>query len=381
MSPELEIVLIAVVTAVAAALPGTYLVLRRTALVSDAISHAILPGIVVAFFLTHDLNSPLLLLAAAATGVLTVVLIEALIRTRLVPEDASIGLVFPALFSIGVILISRHAGDVHLDTDSVLLGELALDTDSVLLGELAFAPFDRLMVAGADLGPRALWTMGAVLLLNIVVISLAWKELKLATVDPGLAALLGFSPAAIHYSLMTLVSITAVGAFDAVGSILVVALMIAPPATAYLLVDRLAPMLWTGALVAALSAVLGYLMAFALDVSIAGSMAVACGVFFALALFLAPRRGQVSQARRRRAQRLDLSLRMLVVHLLHHQGTPAETEECRSEGIHHHLHWTEARTRQVVRQAEERRLVERSGELLHATVDGTRLANAALIEA
>jgi manganese/zinc/iron transport system permease protein len=107
MSPELQILLTAVVTAVAAALPGTYLVLRRTALVSDAISHAILPGIVIAFFLTRDLNSPLLLVAAAATGVLTVFLIEALLRSHLVPEDASIGLVFPALFSVGVILISR----------------------------------------------------------------------------------------------------------------------------------------------------------------------------------------------------------------------------------------------------------------------------------
>ncbi len=139
MSAAAEIVLIGVVTAVAASIPGTYLVLRRTAMVSDAISHAILPGIVVAFFITHDLNSPLLLVAAAATGVLTVVLIEALRKTRLVPEDASIGLVFPALFSVGVILISRYAGDVHLDTDSVLLGELA------------FAPFDRMIVNGLEL--------------------------------------------------------------------------------------------------------------------------------------------------------------------------------------------------------------------------------------
>jgi len=285
MSPELEIVLIGVVTAVAAALPGTYLVLRRTALVSDAISHAILPGIVVAFFFTQDLNSPLLLLAAAATGVLAVVLIELLIRSRLVPEDASIGLVFPALFSIGVILISRYAGGVHLDTDSVLLGELA------------FAPFDRLLVGGVDLGPRALWTMGAILILNLVVIGLAWKELKLATVDAGLATLLGFSPALIHYSLMTLVSITAVGAFDAVGSILVVALMIAPPATAYLVVDRFAPMLWLGAVVAAVSAVLGYGVAFLLDVSIAGSMAGACGLLFLIAFLFAPRRGLLAQGR------------------------------------------------------------------------------------
>ncbi len=366
MSPELEIVLIGVVTAVAAALPGTYLVLRRTALVSDAISHAILPGIVVAFFFTRDLNSPLLLLAAAATGVLAVVLIEALIRSRLVPEDASIGLVFPALFSIGVILISRYAGGVHLDTDSVLLGELA------------FAPFDRLLLGGIDLGPRALWTMGAILILNLVVIGLAWKELKLATVDAGLATLLGFSPALIHYSLMTLVSITAVGAFDAVGSILVVALMIAPPATAYLLVDRFAPMLWLGAVVAAVSAVLGYGVAFLLDVSIAGSMAGACGLLFAFAFLFAPRRGLLAQGRRRAVQRLDLGVRMLVVHLLHHQDTEAAEEECGLSGLHRHLKWSVGRTQQVVREAEQKSLVERSGELLRATDAGRRLAEAAV---
>jgi manganese/zinc/iron transport system permease protein len=367
MNPELQIVLIAVVTAVAAALPGTYLVLRRTALVSDAISHAILPGIVVAFFFTHDLNSPLLLVSAAATGVLAVFLIEALIRSRLVPEDASIGLVFPALFSIGVILISRYAGDVHLDTDSVLLGELAL------------APFDQVVIGGAEFGPRALWTMGAILVLNLVLIGLAWKELKLATVDPGLAALLGFSPIAIHYSLMAMVSITAVGAFDAVGSILVVALMIAPPATAYLLVDRFAPMLWVGAAVAAASAILGYGVAFALDVSIAGSMATVCGLFFATAILMAPRRGLVAQARRRNSQRLELGIRMLLVHLLHHRETEAEVEECRISSLHRHLQWSEARTRQIVREAEGKGLVARAGDLLHATVDGRQLAEAAVV--
>jgi len=367
VNPELQIVLIAVVTAVAAALPGTYLVLRRTALVSDAISHAILPGIVVAFFLTHDLNSPLLLVSAAATGVLTVFLIESLHRSRLVPEDASIGLVFPALFSIGVILISRYAGDVHLDTDSVLLGELAL------------APFDQVIIGGTELGPRALWTMGTILIINLVLIGLAWKELKLATVDPGLAALLGFSPVVIHYSLMAMVSITAVGAFDAVGSILVVALMIAPPATAYLVVDRFAPMLWVGAAVAAASAILGFAVAFVLDVSIAGSMAAVCGIFFAAALLLAPRRGLVAQARRRNSQRLELGVRMLLVHLLHHQETDSEAEECRVPSLHRHLQWSEARTRQIIREAEGRNLVAQAGDLLRATADGRQLAEAAIL--
>lgn len=367
MSAELEILVIAIVTAVAAALPGAYLVLRRLALVSDAISHAILPGIVVAFFLTGDLSSPLLVAAAAATGVLTVALIEAISRSRLVPEDAAIGLVFPALFALGVVLVSRYAGDVHLDTDAVLLGELA------------FAPFDRFVVAGRDLGPIALWTMGGILLINLAFIALAYKELKLATVDAGLAAALGMSPALLHYALMTVVSITAVGAFSAVGSILVVALMIAPPATAYLLAERFAPMLALSALVAAISAATGYGVAYLLDVSIAGSMAAMCGVLFAVAFLLAPRRGLIVQVRRRTAQRLELGISMLLVHLLHHEHGPEAAEECRRATLNRHLRWSEGFTRQVVRQAGSRDLVEPAGELVALTDVGRERAQRAVV--
>ncbi len=227
---QIEIQLVATVVALACALPGVFLVLRRMAMMSDAISHTVLLGIVLAFFVVGDLESPLLVLGAAAMGVITVALVEALHGTGLVKQDAAIGLVFPALFSIAVILISRFARGVHLDVDAVLLGELA------------FAPLNRMTFFGIDL-PAALWVMGGILLINIAFIALFFKELKLATFDAGLAATLGFSPVLIHYALMTLVSITAVGAFDAVGSILVVALMITPAATAYLLTDSLTRML------------------------------------------------------------------------------------------------------------------------------------------
>ncbi len=367
MSAGLEILLVAVVTAVAASIPGTLLVLRRMALVSDAISHAILPGIVVAFFLTQDLSSPLLLVAAAATGVLTVALIEAVHRSRLVPEDAAIGLVFPALFAVGVILISRYAGDVHLDTDVVLLGELA------------FAPFNRLVVAGVDIGPASLWTMGSILLVNLAFVAIAFKELKLATVDAGLAALLGFRPALVHYGLMVVVSMTAVGAFSAVGSVLVVALMIAPPATAYLLAERFPTMLRLSAVVAAMAAVIGLSAAFALDVSIAGAMASACGLLFATTLLFAPRRGIVAQVRRRAAQRLEFGTRMLVVHLLHHEHAVDAAQECRLDTIHRHLSWSEPQTRQVVRHARSQELVEEAGELLALTATGRALAQHAVV--
>lgn len=291
MSPQIEIQLLAAVVAAACALPGVFLILRRMALLSDAISHSVLLGIVLAFFVVRDLGSPVLLLGAAAMGVLTVALVEMMHRTRLVREDAAIGLVFPALFSLGVILISRYAGDVHLDLDAVLLGEIA------------FAPFDRLVVGGRDLGPRGLWVMGSILLLNAAAIAVFYKELKLTTFDAALAAALGFSPAVVHYGFMTLVSITAVGAFDAVGSILVIALMIAPPAAAYLLTDRLSAMLLLSVRIGVSSAISGYWLAHLLDASIAGAMATMAGAHFALALLFAPEQGIVARALRRRRQR------------------------------------------------------------------------------
>lgn len=367
MTARLEIQLIAVVTAVACALPGAFLMLRRVSMLSDAISHAILPGIVVAFFLTGDLNSPALIVGAAATGVLTAALIEMLGRTRRVRQDAAIGLVFPLLFSIGVILIARYAGDVHLDVDAVLLGELA------------FAPFDRLILGGFDLGPRALWVMGVILAVNCAFVFVFFKELKLSTFDPALAATLGFSPVVLHYLLMATVSVTAVGAFDAVGSVLVVALIVGPPATAYLLTDRLSSLLLLSAAIGAAAAIAGYWLAFLLDASIAGSMATAVGVFFLLALAFAPEHGLLAAARRRQAQRRRFAEHMLLVHLLHHEGTPEEGVECRPDHLREHLRWDEELAGLAIRSALRGGLVEQSGDMLHLTGAGRSRAREAMV--
>ena len=181
MSIELfEVQMIASLVAVSCAIPGVCRGWRRMAMRSDAISHAILLGIVLAFFVVKDISSPILIIGAALSGVLTVSLVELLNRTKLVKEDASIGLVFPLLFSIGVILIARYAWNIHLDVHAVLLGELA------------FAPFDRLIIGGHDFGPKSMYVMGSILALNLVFITLFYKELKVATFDAGLAAALGF---------------------------------------------------------------------------------------------------------------------------------------------------------------------------------------------
>lgn len=368
MNVALEIAVVAVVVAVACSLSGVFLVLRRMALMSDAISHTVLLGIVLVFFLTHDLGSPLLIFGAALMGVATVALVELLRRTNLVREDAAIGLVFTALFSVAVILISRYAGSVHLDTDAVLLGEIA------------FAPFRRLEINGVDLGPRTLWIMGGVLLLNVLFIGLFYKELKLSTFDPGLAAALGFSPALLHYAFMTLVSVTAVGAFDAVGSILVVALMIAPPATAWLLSNSLRGMLVLSTLAAAACALLGFWTAWVVDASIAGSMAGAAGLLFGLAFLFAPERGIISAVRRRSRQRWEFARLMLAIHLLHHEGTPEAEQECREDHLGEHLRWDAAFARRVVREAESAALLQRSAGRLVLTERGRDAARQAMMD-
>jgi manganese/zinc/iron transport system permease protein len=362
MSAQLEVQLIAAVIAAACAIPGVFLVLRRMAMMSDAISHTVLFGIVISFFITRDLGSPWLFVGAVLTGVLTVSLVELLHRTHLVKQDAAIGLVFPVLFSIAVILISRFAGNVHLDTDVVLLGELA------------FAPFDRVAWFGVDVGPRALVVGLGLVLLNLAFVSLFYKELKLATFDAGLAAAFGFLPGVLHYALMALVSVTAVGAFDAVGSILVVALMIAPPAAAYLLTDRLPRMIGLSILIGVGSAIAGYWLARWLDVSIAGAMATMSGVAFALAFLFAPERGVLAGMRRRARQKWVFAQQMLTAHLLNHEATPEAATESRVEHLTRHLRWAPAFAARVVRRAEQSGLLQRQGDMLLLTEQGRQVA-------
>lgn len=365
MTPQAEIQLVAAIVAVACALPGVFLILRRVALMSDAISHSILLGIVVGFFLVGDTSHPLLVLLAAASGILTVSLVEGLINTRRVKEDAAIGLVFPVLFSIGVILISRYAGDVHLDADAVLLGELA------------FAPFNRMAFFGLSL-PQGVWVMGGVLLLNLLFIGLFYKELKLATFDAGLAAALGFSPALLHYGLMTVVSITAVGAFDHVGSILVVALMIAPPASAYLLTNSLPRMLGLSAAYGVASAIGGYWLARTLDANIAGAMATMTGVFFLFTLLFAPEQGLLARSLQRNRRRRRFAVEMLLVHLSRHENEPEAGTENSLAHLVQELKWQPDFAQSTVRNAQDRAYIQRQNGLLLLTEQGRETARRVL---
>ncbi|QIE59797.1 metal ABC transporter permease [Rasiella rasia] len=361
-SPQIEIQLIAAVVAAACAIPGVFLVLRKMALISDAISHSILPGIVLGFFITHDLNSPLLILLAAITGVITVVLVEAIQKTGLVKEDTAIGLVFPVLFSIGVLLIAKNANDIHLDVDAVLLGELA------------FAPFDRLIMGGMDVGSKSLWIMGGILFITVTLLILFYKELKVSTFDIGLSSALGISPVIMHYGLMSISSVTVVGAFDAVGAILVVALMIAPAATAYLLTSDLKKMLLLSVFFGVFSAIAGYWLAHLLDASISGSMTTMLGIVFLGVYLFAPRKGLIAVVYRQKQQRTEVSLLTFLLHLNNH----SEENERHINHLQEHINWQKVQSRTVLNLALKNNMIAIDDEIVSLTEKGKEFTDLAI---
>jgi manganese/zinc/iron transport system permease protein len=364
---QIEIIMIAIVVGSACVLPGVFLVLRGMSLMSDAISHASLLGIVVFFFFVRTLDSPWLVLGASFAGILTVVLTELLIQTKRLKKDAAIGLVFPLFFSIGVILITKFIGGVHLDSDCVLFGEIA------------FAPFERAMAFGIDFGPSALWLMSGILLLNATFIIVFYKELKLVTFDEGLAKALGFSPIFIHYALMMITSITAVGAFESVGSILVVALMITPPSTAYLLTTKLNRMIWLSLAIGVLSGVGGYFMAFVFDVSISGSMATVSGLIFLVALFFSPRTGVLYKLILTKQQRVQFSAKMLLVQLLDHEGKDNEAQENTIRNMVDHMGWSLLFAKRVTGWAVRNDFILRQGDFLKLTSLGRETARQVMV--
>lgn len=249
-------------------------------MVGDAISHAVLPGIVIAFLVSGSRDSVTMLIGAGLIGVLTTFLIEFFHKKARLQTDASIGVTFTWLFAVGVVLISLFAGKVDLDQDCVLYGEIA------------YVPLDVIITSDGDnLGPKAIYVMSFILVLILTFITIFYKELFLTTFDGAFANAIGISTALWHYLLMGAVSATTVASFESVGAILVVALLIAPAATAYLITDNFKWMLLIASIAGILSAISGYYLAVWVDGSIAGAIATCCGIFFAIALIFSPGHG------------------------------------------------------------------------------------------
>ena len=265
------IILVGSLVACSCALLGAFLILRRMAMVGDAIAHAVLPGIVIAFLISGSRASLPVLIGAAITGMLTTVLIELLNKKGGLQEDASIGISFTFLFAIGVILISAFTG--HVD----------LDQDCVLNGQIDYLPLDISQTSFFGwLVPRSIWTIAPTFLVILSFVIIGFKGLRLTTFDKEFAAAIGVNVAFWHYLLMGAVSLTTVVSFEAVGAILVVAFLVIPPSAAYLITNKLKPMLILSCIIGILSAIGGYYLAIYLDSSTAACMAVVSGVIFFL---------------------------------------------------------------------------------------------------
>lgn len=310
---DLWVMATAACCAAACAIAGAFLVLRRMSLMGDAISHAILPGLALAFMLTESRNPGPMFVGALAVAALTTVIISLVHRHARVPEDSAIGMVFSILFAIGVILITFAARDVDLDPGCVLYGEIST------------TPLDRVSILGVEF-PKAFVLLAVATLVNAAFVVVFFKELTICSFDAALATTMGFSAAAVHYLLMTLVAGTCVVSFESVGSVLVVTMLVAPPATAYLLTDRLSTLIALAVVIGILCAVVGYVLALRWNAGVAGMMSVVAGAGFLLAAVVSPRHGIVVRLLRR----LSLGVRIASEDIL---GELFRADERRS-GLH-----------------------------------------------
>lgn len=362
---HLEIMLIASMVAIACAIPGTFLVLKKWSLLSDAIAHSILLGIVLAFWVTHQIQSPLSMLFAVGIGMATVWGSESLVRSKLIKEDAAIGLIFPVFFSLAVIMAFWIGKNTHLDQDAVLLGELAL------------APLRRLEWAGMDWGPVSLWYVGGVMVTSILLTIRFFRPLSVTLFDPLLSKAVGLSPGLGMMALMTMVSLTTVVAYDAVGSILVVCLMVTPACIALLVTRELKRVLVIGCVVGVLAAVLGYGVAVWLDATIAGSIAGTLGVLFLLTFIFSPSQGVLSHRILKQQEKVEFACKVLAVQLYSHAGTAIENQENTMEHMVRHMNWDTGYSNQVIEYGLARGYFEWVGDHLYLTALGREWAKSA----
>ncbi len=262
--------LLAVITSISCAIPGVFVVLRKQSMLVDAISHAVLPGIVIGVVITGSLHSPLMIVSASVMGLLIVWGSNWLRKSQLLAGDADQGVIFPALFSIGVLLLSTIYANVHICTETVLAGDLNM---------MALTP-EHLIIGAIDIGPRSAWLLLGVTVLNIVFLWVNFRVLKTSTFDMQYARSIGMNVTWVENIFMGLVTLTVVAAFNVAGSILVIALMICPPATALLLTRNIYKLLPITIALATISALLGFITAWQANLPTSATMAFIDGILF-----------------------------------------------------------------------------------------------------
>ena len=344
----IESLYILIITSLACAVLGVFLVLRRLSMVSDAISHSVLLGIVIGYFVTKDIGSVLLIIGASLFGVLTTVCIELLIKSKRVTEDASVGIIFPLFFSIAVILITRYARNVHLDTEMVLIGEIIL------------APLHRINFLGISL-PKTLVQMSFVLLINIVFIAVFFRKLKISSFDPVYAGVAGIAGAGLYYVFMALVSFTAVSAFESVGAILTISFFISPAASAYLISKDLKITIFLAAVYAVVNSCIGYFLAVKFNVSMSGMCALVSGLTFMITIAVYPG-GIITKIIRYIKNKNRFSRELLILHIDNHTGKKNALGELGYSTIREHIAWSDSKLKYVLDKLIKKGYVYRAKE-------------------
>ena len=316
-------IVVGALCATCCALVCSFLVLRRMSLLGDALSHSVLAGMAGVYLVTGGVDPAAMFVGALIAGVMTALLTQFVHKAANIPEDSSIGIVFTSLFAFGVVVVSQ-ARHVHLDLDCVLFGDLAF--------------------AGVDLRPMFGWLLPdsfrsliPALVITLLFITMFWKELRLTSFDPTLAATLGFSAGLMHYLLTTVVAAVTVSAMGVVG-LLVVALLIVPPSTARLLTNRLSTMLWLSCLLGILATTIGYFLALWWNSSAAGLAAAVAGIELVAAIVFSPMDGLLGRAMRTIRLRTRICAEDVLAGLFRQQekraATPAVVgasfEDCRA---------------------------------------------------
>lgn len=357
-----EITIIAALCAIACGLAGPVLLLRRRVLLGDAVCHSVLAGIAIAYWIHPVVNSPWLRLGAALSGCCAAWGATKLTRILRGRADAALGLVFPLFFSFGALILTIRASDTHLDIDQVLSGNLECSW------------LERFRLAGRDLGPVAAWNMLLIVLGLFAAGWLCWRDLQLFLFDPEQGQILGRPMLILEILILLLTTSVIVFSFDAMGPILLVALLAGPGICSWFLTRRILPFFLVSVSAGLLSVIAGVGFAGSLDLNLAGSIGMAAFSISLCTLLFAPDHGLIFRIFQARKARVRFVARLLAVHVRHHEIKGDHSLENTLKGLCDHLN---LRERDVVAGAawlHERSLASWHQQVLTSTVSGESFA-------
>ena len=358
-------VLAAIFASLSCGLLGNFLVLRKQSLMGDAISHAVLPGLVGAFLITQSRSPGIMFAGAAISALVTVLLVELIKRLGKVEPGAAMGVVFSVLFALGVFLLENaSARSVDLDADCVLHGNL-----QTLFWISSPSEWNQLISPDTlKDAPRQLWTLFGTTIGVILFISLFFKELRIASFDAGIATVQGINAGFMHMALMTFVAVAAVASFEAVGSILVIAMLICPAATARLITDRLITQILASACIALITAIGRYALASWMGVNAAGMMASFSGMLLVIVMIVSPSHGVITKALNHRR----LGNLVAFEDILGSLYRLAETDQHTTLDQLIATHGATSRTKKAVRRAEFDGMIVMTNSHLELTQEGLK---------